>query len=131
MRYIQLSHEVVHAQFDAAAGKWRVRVRRTDRATGAQDEFEDAADVLVTAFGPISRWQMPDIEGIGAFGGELHHTAGYRPAGKTWRDDLGKWKDKKVGVVGSVSGRDPRAGIKNLGLGADGRERRARLRFRS
>ena len=104
-RYIKLSHEVVRAQWDAPAGKWRVRVRRPDPATGELGEIDDDADVLVTAFGPISRWRMPDIEGIGEFGGELHHTAGYKPEGKTWRDDLGRWRDKKVGVIGSVSKR--------------------------
>ncbi|KAM5545277.1 hypothetical protein V8D89_001388 [Ganoderma adspersum] len=102
-RHIRLSHEVVRAQWDAPAGKWRVRVRRRNPSSCEQEEIDDAADVLVTAFGPISRWRMPDIEGIGEFGGELHHTAGYKPEGKTWKDDLGRWKDKKVGVIGSGS----------------------------
>ena len=99
MRYIKLSHEVVHAQWDAPLGQWRVRVRRTD----TQEEIEDVADVLVTAFGAITRWKMPDIPGLGEFKGELHHTAGYKPAlGATWESDLERWKDKRVGVVGSV-----------------------------
>ena len=119
MSYIRLSHEVVRAQFDAPAGKWRVRVRRpfsplsppsdsSDSGELEYEEIEDTADVLVTAFGPLGRWRMPDIEGIEEFGGELHHTAGYRPPGpagegKTWKDDLGRWRDKRVGVIGSVS----------------------------
>ena len=127
-RHIKLSHEVVRAQWDAPAGKWRVRVRRPDPATGELGEIDDVADVLVTAFGPISRWRMPDIEGIGEFGGELHHTAGYKPApGKTWRDDLGRWKDKKVGVVGSVRRRvfaaSAGVGLTGWGMGCRARRR--------
>ena len=79
MRYIKLSHEVVHAQWDAALGQWRVRVRRANPATGTPEEIEDVADVLVTAFGAITRWKMPDIPGLSEFKGELHHTAGYKP----------------------------------------------------
>ena len=103
MPYIKLNHEVVHAQYDEPTGKWHVRVRKTDQATGAQEEIEDVADVLVTAIGPLGRWKMPDIEGIADFKGELHHTAGYRPSGKTWKDDLERWKGKRIGVIGSVS----------------------------
>ena len=103
MRYIKLNHEVVHAQYNEATGKWHVRIRRMYTEEGAlPEEFEDVGDVLITAFGAITRWNMPDIPGIANFGGELHHTAGYKPSGKTWEDDLKKWKDKRVGVIGSV-----------------------------
>ncbi|KAM5545289.1 hypothetical protein V8D89_001400 [Ganoderma adspersum] len=105
MRHIRLSHEVVHAQWDAPLGQWRVRVRRPS-SSGEQEpeEIEDVADVLVTAFGAITRWKMPDIPGLGEYAGELHHTAGYKPSlGATWESDLARWKDKRVGVVGSGS----------------------------
>ncbi|KAI1787260.1 hypothetical protein LXA43DRAFT_1029909 [Ganoderma leucocontextum] len=64
--------------------------------------FEDISDVLVTVFRPLSRWTMPDIEGICTFGGELHHTAGYRPSGATWKGDLGRWGAKRVSVIGAM-----------------------------
>nr|VWO94428.1 FAD-binding monooxygenase BOA2 (EC (Botcinic acid biosynthesis cluster A protein 2) [Ganoderma boninense] len=99
MRYIKLSHEVIHARYDEPTGKWHVRVRRTE----TQEEFEDVADVLVTAFGALTRWKMPDIPGLNEYTGELHHTAGYKPTGRTWESDLERWKDKRVGVIGSGS----------------------------
>ena len=103
MRYIKLSHEVVLARYDEPTGKWHVRVRRANPATGTPEEIEDVADVLVTAFVAITRWKMPDIPGLSEFKGELHHTAGYKPSlGATWESDLARWKDKRVGVVGSV-----------------------------
>ena len=107
MRYIKLSHEVVHAQWDAALGQWRVRVRRANPATGTPEEIEDVADVLVTAFGAITRWKMPDIPGLGDFKGELHHTASFDPSkwGKeTWEEvaESQGWSGKRVGVIGVV-----------------------------
>ncbi|KAI1782736.1 FAD/NAD(P)-binding domain-containing protein [Ganoderma leucocontextum] len=78
MRNIKLSHEVL-------------------------EEFEDIADVPLTAFGAITRWKLSDIPGIADYKGELHHTADYQPSGRTWKSDLEKWKDKRVGVVGSGS----------------------------
>ena len=103
MRYIKLKHEMVGAQYDEAAGKWHVRVRRTAE-DGQTEEFDDVADVLFTAIGALARWKLPDIPGISDYKGELHHTAGYKPGGKTWEDDVKAWKDKRVAVIGSVSG---------------------------
>ncbi|KAI1782563.1 hypothetical protein LXA43DRAFT_1068598 [Ganoderma leucocontextum] len=93
MRYIKLSHEIMHAEYDELTGKWHIRL----------EEFEDIADVPLTAFAAITRWKLPDIPGIADYKGELHHTAGYQPSGRTWKSDLEKWKDKRVGVVGSGS----------------------------
>ncbi|KAI1787143.1 flavin-binding monooxygenase [Ganoderma leucocontextum] len=105
MQYIKLNHEVVRAEYDAPSGQWCIRVRRTDLDTGVHDEIDeidDVADVLITAFGSVSRWKMPDIEGVDEFKGELHHSAGYRPKGKTWHEDADAWGDKRVGVIGSI-----------------------------
>ncbi|KAI0737196.1 flavin-binding monooxygenase [Daedaleopsis nitida] len=106
MRYIKLNHEVVHAAYDEPTGKWHIRVRSTQQrqqetsSTAQEEEFEVTADVLVTAFGAITRWKMPDIEGIETFKGELHHTAGFDPEERTWMETAEKWKDKRVGVIG-------------------------------
>ena len=67
MRYIRLQHEVIHARYDEPTGKWHVRIRRPHPDTGALEEIEDTADVLVTAIGSLSRWKWPDIDGLQNF----------------------------------------------------------------
>ena len=107
MRYIKLRHELTHARYDETSGKWHLRVRRPHPATGEPEEITDTADVLFNAFGGLSRWRMPDIEGINTYKGELHHSAGFDPEDKTWQDVVSTWKDKTVGVIGVVSSPRP------------------------
>ena len=114
MRHIKLQHEVVHARYAEDTGKWHVRVRRpSPSADGGEEleEFEDVADVLLTAVGALTRWHLPDIPGIGAFKGELHHTAGFNPDTPTWAEEAAKWGNKRVGVVGSVRLPSPAASM--------------------
>ncbi len=103
MRYVKLSHEVTHATYNEQTGKWHLRVRRANPETGVLEEIEDVTDILVTAFGALSRWQMPDIPGIKDYKGVLHHSAGFDPADKTWQEVVDGWKDKRVGIIGVVS----------------------------
>lgn len=103
LKYVKLSHEVTHATYNETTGKWHILVRRANPETGALEQIEDVADVVVTAFGALSRWQMPDIPGIDKYKGVLHHSAGFDPADKTWQEVVEPWKDKKVGVIGVVS----------------------------
>ncbi|KAI0635260.1 hypothetical protein C8Q77DRAFT_1054047 [Trametes polyzona] len=100
MRYIRLQREVVHAEYDEPIGKWHVRVHRPNPDTGALEEIEDSADVLMSAMGLLSRWKWPDIDGLKVFKGELHHSAGFEPTPKSWEEVAESWKDKKVGVIG-------------------------------
>ena len=103
MRYIKLRHEVIHARYDEAHCKWHIRVRRPKADSESEfEEFDDVADVLVTAFGVLSRWKWPDIAGMKDFKGELYHTAGFNPQEKTWVEAAEKWGDKRVGVIGVV-----------------------------
>ena len=71
MRYIHLQHEVIHARYDEPTGKWHVRVRRpkadAPAGTSETEEIEDVGDMLVTAFGAITRWKWPEIEGLQDF----------------------------------------------------------------
>ncbi|KAJ8480894.1 hypothetical protein ONZ51_g6367 [Trametes cubensis] len=103
MRYIKLQHEVIHAQYDAPTGRWHVRIRRPNAKTGMLEDVEDSAQVLIGAFGVLSRWKWPDIEGLHDFKGELLHSAGFKPYPKTWQEIAEPWTDKKVGVIGAGS----------------------------
>ena len=40
---------------------------------------------------------MPGIEGVGECGGKLRLTTG-----KTWKDGMGRWRDKRAGKIGAV-----------------------------
>ena len=103
MRHIKLSHEVVHARYDEPTGKWHVRVRRPKAdALAETEEIEDTADLLLTAYGALSRWNMPEIPGLENFKGVLHHSAGFDPEDKSWEEVADQWRDKRVGVVGVV-----------------------------
>jgi cation diffusion facilitator CzcD-associated flavoprotein CzcO len=112
--YIKLEHRLVHAQFCEETGKWNLRIQRPIQATSSVvqgDEsneaaapveiIEDTADVLLTAFGALSQWKWPDIEGLRDFKGKLIHSARWdeEPALGTNGSDK-SWKDQKVAVIG-------------------------------
>jgi cation diffusion facilitator CzcD-associated flavoprotein CzcO/acetyl esterase/lipase len=65
-RHLRFGTEVVSADFDEGAGRWRLR-------TAAGETVE--ADVLVTACGQLSRPAMPSIPGIERFAGTSFHSA--------------------------------------------------------
>lgn len=46
LKYIHLEHEVIHAEWDGQAHRWRLQVRRAD-----QTVFEDDCDVFINAGG--------------------------------------------------------------------------------
>ncbi len=93
MPYIKLEHELTHASWDHAAGKWNLQIRHGDA------EFADTADVLFLGVGILHRWAWPDIPGLRDFGGRLLHSAQWDVSDGTWEKD---WGDKAVGVVGNV-----------------------------
>lgn len=101
-RYIKLQHELIHARYDEPTGIWHLRIRRTDPETGALEEFDDTANVLMCGIGTLSRWKWPDIEGLKEFKGELMHSANFERGEKTWQEVAEAWKDKRVGVIGLV-----------------------------
>lgn len=102
-RYLKLQHELVHAHYDEAEGKWHLRIRRPGPAGTKEDpsyeEFEDTADFVFCGAGGLSRWSWPNIEGLKDFKGKLMHSADWDT--DDWRE--GVWKDKTVGVIGVVS----------------------------
>lgn len=88
LKYIHLEHEVIHAEWDGQAHRWRLQVRRPD-----QTVFEDDCDVFINAggaylslpswsnacsnggIGVLNAWKWPDIKGLHDFEGTLCHTA--------------------------------------------------------
>jgi cation diffusion facilitator CzcD-associated flavoprotein CzcO len=82
---ILVNKTVTQALFDAERKIWRVEVNNGTEA------FE--AHSLVMGVGGLSRPQMPSIEGIGSFTGELFHTA-------RWQHDI-NLEGKRVGIIGT------------------------------
>ena len=102
--YLKLNHELTHARYDEATGKWFVKIKRPSSAESGQfEEFEDDANLLLMANGILSRWKWPDIDGLKEFKGTLVHSANWNLGGKTWEEDAKDWHDKSVAVVGLVS----------------------------
>ena len=100
--YIKLSHEMVHARYDEATGKWHVRIKRSS-GDGKVEEIEDDADFLFLGVGILNRWNWPDIDGLKDFKGTLVHSANWNLGGATWQEDVRDWGDKNVAVIGLAS----------------------------
>lgn len=84
--HVKLETAMTRAQFDEQSGRWTVE---TDRG----DVF--SARFLITGLGLLSATNIPDINGIGSFAGELVHTG-------AWREDL-DLTGRRVGVIGNGS----------------------------
>jgi cation diffusion facilitator CzcD-associated flavoprotein CzcO len=92
---IHTQHELTHARWDDAAGKWTIRVRREIVPNAQHEEFEETCDILVLCVGSLNRWRWPDIPGLNDFQGKIVHTADY-----TLTDE--DVRGKNVGVIGNV-----------------------------
>jgi cation diffusion facilitator CzcD-associated flavoprotein CzcO len=121
-KYIKLNHQVASCVWDDEKGKWRVKVQLVEPKSdwSSQEplrvlaEFEDEADVLLCATGPLNRWDLPNLEGLEGFKGRVVHTAG-------WPDDYREeqWKGESVVVLGSGSSAVqtvPNMQVSSLGL---------------
>jgi cation diffusion facilitator CzcD-associated flavoprotein CzcO len=86
-RDLRLGTRVEAASFDESEYRWSV-------VTGGGDRL--SAAFLIMATGCLSVPRVPDIPGIGAFAGEMHHTGLWPQAGV---DVAGK----RVGVIGTGS----------------------------
>lgn len=86
-RDIKFETRVTGAQWDDAAGLWRVE-------TAAGEHL--AAPFLVTAVGCLSAANVPDIPGRDSFEGDWFHTGG-------WPHDGVDFTGKRVGLIGTGS----------------------------
>ncbi|MDI1436014.1 flavin-containing monooxygenase [Polyangium sorediatum] len=82
--HIRLNTEVRRATFDERAGVWRVET---------SDGGTTMARVVVSACGGLNRPALPDIPGLGAFGGKTFHSA-------RW-DEHANLDGKTVAVIGT------------------------------
>ncbi|EEF45921.1 indole-3-pyruvate monooxygenase YUCCA6 [Ricinus communis] len=83
----RFNETVSHAEYDQVLGFWRVRT-----AGPKVEETEYVCRWLVVATGENAEALVPEIEGMGEFGGDIRHTSLYR-SGEEFRG-------KKVLVVG-------------------------------
>ncbi len=84
--HCRFGERITTADFDAAAARWVVR-------TDLGNEWH--ARHLVLSTGPLSRPRLPDVPGIGSFGGRLLHSARWDPGFDT--------RGLRVGVIGTGS----------------------------
>jgi cation diffusion facilitator CzcD-associated flavoprotein CzcO len=82
--HLRLGTEIVEARFDEQKGVWTL-------TTGDDQIF--TARVVVSGVGGLVDPALPDIKGIGSFGGELFHTA-------RWNHSY-QLAGKRVGVIGT------------------------------
>ncbi|XP_050214877.1 indole-3-pyruvate monooxygenase YUCCA6 [Mercurialis annua] len=83
----RFNETVKHAEYDRVLGFWRVRT-----VGGKGEETEYVCQWLVVATGENAEAVVPEIEGMGEFGGDIRHTSLYKSGAE--------FKEKKVLVVG-------------------------------
>ena len=84
-RDIRLNTTVVAAHFDDAQGVWHLKSKSAENF---------AARFCIMATGSLSSPKYPEIDGIEAFLGDIHHTAAWPHAGVDFRD-------KRVALIGT------------------------------
>lgn len=82
---MQFSSRVAAARFDESAKVWNVRLA---------DGTVHRARWVVAAVGPLTKPQLPRIDGIETFAGEAYHTA-------RWPKHPVNFEGKRVGVIGT------------------------------
>lgn len=85
LRDVRFETEVASAWYDARDHSWLIETGQGERTR---------ARYLIAAVGPLSAYQLPDIEGLESFRGEHYHTARWPHGGL----DLA---GKRVGVIGT------------------------------
>ncbi|KAH7070063.1 hypothetical protein FB567DRAFT_218995 [Paraphoma chrysanthemicola] len=94
-KYMTFNTEVVRAEWQEEAGKWKVTLRQKT-PSGEQKEFTEECDLFLYATGILNNFKWPAIKGINSFKGKIVHTA-------QWPQDYQKeqWANDRVAVIGS------------------------------
>ncbi|MFN0091517.1 MAG: flavin-containing monooxygenase [Acidimicrobiales bacterium] len=87
-RHVQFQTEVEAAEWDDAAQRWDVTIRRPDGSRGTL-----SAPVVVSAVGIFNPIVLPDIKGLDSFAGQKFHTA-------RWPADA-DLEGKRVVIIGN------------------------------
>lgn len=94
-KYMTFNTEVVRAEWQDEAGKWKVTLRQKS-SSAEEKEFVEECDLLLYASGILNNYKWPSIKGINSFKGKIVHTA-------TWPSDYNKeeWAKNRVAIIGS------------------------------
>ena len=84
--HIRLGREIDAARFDETTARWHL-------TTGAGER--DTANVVISAVGALHIPNMPEIDGLDSFAGQMIHSA-------RWRGDM-DLAGKRVAVIGSAA----------------------------
>jgi cyclohexanone monooxygenase len=84
-RHVRFNARVISARFDESAAVWRLET---------QDGLVFAARFCIMATGSLSTPKLPEIDGIGDFQGECHHTA-------LWSREPIDFTAKRVALIGT------------------------------
>lgn len=84
-KFIRFGSRVVKAEFDEPLNSWQVKTK---------DGFTVTSQFLLMGSGLLSKAQLPDIDGINKFTGNILHTS-------HWPKDGLSLKNKNVGIVGT------------------------------
>jgi cation diffusion facilitator CzcD-associated flavoprotein CzcO len=87
--HLRLGAELSDARWDPGQARWELRISRSGPAVRA----DLAADVLISAAGPLSEPRLPGIPGLAEFPGEVFHSA-------RW-DHGARLDGRRVAVVGT------------------------------
>ncbi|OAA64312.1 Flavin monooxygenase-like protein [Niveomyces insectorum RCEF 264] len=90
-RFIQTSHKLESAAWDADKKQWRLEVLNLKSG----QSFTEDCDVLITARGQLNNINWPKIDGLDTFKGKIMHSG-------AWNDDY-DFKNKRVAVIGNGS----------------------------
>lgn len=92
LKYAQLNHKIVRAEWLQDQGQWKVTVMRNN---DPGDLIVDYGDFFLNGGGVLNNWRWPQIKGLSEFQGPLLHTA-------RW-DDAVDLQNRRVLIIGAGS----------------------------
>ena len=88
-QYVTFETKVLGMVWDDSAREWEVELQ------DAKGKRKVRANAVINAHGPVNRWKLPDIPGLGDFKGPVMHTAGW--------DSSVDLKGKRVAMIGTAA----------------------------